>query len=92
VTPGQKLNHDWTVYVRGFDISFIEKVEFTIHSTFTPNVIEVINSPFEISRKGWGVFNCKVRIFYKTGGPPTEVIHELNFDGNGKFKEVVVDV
>jgi len=92
VTPGQKLNHEWTLYVRGFDVSFIAKVEFTIHSTFTPNVIEVHNTPFEITRKGWGFFNCKVRIFYKTGAAPTEVIHMLSFDGNGNFKEIVVDV
>jgi len=94
VTPGAKLTHDWTLYVRGTDLSFIEKVVFTIHSTFSPNVITVASAPFEISRKGWGFFNTKVSVHYKPGmGPatPTEVVHELCFSGNGNFQEVVVN-
>jgi len=90
VTPGQKLVHDWTMYVRGSDISFIEKVIFTIHESFTPNVITVANAPFEISRKGWGFFAVRVHIFFNTGVPPVEVIHELSFRESGEFQEVIV--
>jgi len=92
VTPGAKLVHDWTLYVRGADTSFIEKVTFTIHHTFTPNVITVFHAPFEISRKGWGFFNCKIQIYFSNANPPVEMIHELCFQGNGNFQEVVVNV
>jgi len=93
VTPGQKLTHDWTLYVRGSDLSFIDKVEFTIHHSYTPNTIVVTNEPFEISRKGWGFFNCRVLIHHKAGfGTTTEFYHTLNFEGNGNFQEVVVNL
>jgi len=92
VNPGTKNTHEWTLYVRGVDVSGIQKVEFTIHSSFTPNIIEVHNSPFEITRRGWGFFNCKIVIFYKSNAAPTTIIHELNFEGNGNFREIVVDV
>jgi len=95
ITPGVKLLHEWTLYVRGTDLAFVDKVVFNIHHSFTPNVITVTNAPFEITRKGWGFFNTKVEIHYKPGmGPqnPTSVIHELSFEGNGNFQEVVVNL
>eukprot|EP01125_Pyxidicula_operculata_P007389 TRINITY_DN2519_c0_g1_i1.p1 TRINITY_DN2519_c0_g1~~TRINITY_DN2519_c0_g1_i1.p1 ORF type:complete len:596 (-),score=191.35 TRINITY_DN2519_c0_g1_i1:152-1939(-) len=93
VTPGQKLVHDWTLYVRGSDVSAIERVEFTIHPSYTPNKIIVYAAPFEVQRFGWGYFESEATIYFKSGTPypPSIVVkHVLDFSGSGSFKEVVV--
>ncbi|RZC38888.1 YEATS domain-containing protein 2 [Asbolus verrucosus] len=81
------LTHKWMVYVRGPkekpDVShFIEKVIFYLHPSYKPHdVVEVSESPFHLSRRGWGEFPVRVQIFFKvTLNKPIDVIHNIKLD------------
>jgi len=53
-------SHKWICYVRGLDNqdlgAIISKVVFVLHPSFTNNVREVNQHPFEIHEVGWGEF------------------------------------
>merc|ERR1712216_927718 len=55
---------------------------------------EVRSAPFEVTRIGWGYFPTTIIITWKSwlGLPPTELEHELCFDGNGSTSEHKIDV
>ncbi|KAB0789989.1 hypothetical protein PPYR_15735 [Photinus pyralis] len=82
-----KSTHKWMVYVRGSkekpDIShFVEKVVFYLHPSYAPNdVVEMRHPPFHLSRRGWGEFPLRVKIFFKyTLNKPVDIIHNLKLD------------
>ena len=62
--------HKWLLYVRGADGEdlsyFISKVVFTLHQSFTPNVREVTQHPFEITESGWGEFEARLSLHFKS--------------------------
>lgn len=79
--------HKWMMYVRAQkdceDIStFVEKVVFYLHPSYKPNdIIELSESPFHLSRRGWGEFPLRVRIFFKCElNKPVDIIHNLKLD------------
>ncbi|KAF5298959.1 hypothetical protein FQR65_LT09508 [Abscondita terminalis] len=82
-----KSTHKWMVYVRGSkenpDIShFVEKVVFYLHPSYQPNdVVELRHPPFHLSRRGWGEFPLRVKIFFQyTLNKPVDIIHNLKLD------------
>ena len=79
----------------------IEKVRFGLHPTFGMDYMDikagqVKNGGFEMAFTGWGTFDIPVTIFFKRELclPPEqrklELNHYLCFDGNGKWKNVVM--
>ncbi|CAH0557463.1 unnamed protein product [Brassicogethes aeneus] len=81
------LTHKWMVYVRGPtespDVSsFIQKVVFYLHPSYKPyDVVEVLESPFHLARRGWGEFPIRVQIFFKNDlNKPVDLVHNLKLD------------
>jgi len=76
-------HHKWVVYVRSLEqvdlAEYVEKVEFRLHPTFFPPVVTVEESPFEVSRIGWGTFEIGIVVYWKAGGKK-EYTHKLRFD------------
>ena len=67
IIPGNQ-NKKWTVYFKSLysnTSEFVEKVRFKLHETFNPNVVEVTEYPFEVTRSGWGAFEIKIRVYWK---------------------------
>jgi len=65
------------------DISvFVKKVRFFLDKSFEPNdIVEVVEYPFQITRRGWGEFPVRVQVHFE--GPkdkPINVIHTLKLD------------
>ncbi|XP_022908957.2 uncharacterized protein [Onthophagus taurus] len=86
-SPEDSSTHKWMVYIRGPkeypDIShIIQKVIFNLHPSYKPNdVIEVMKSPFHLSRRGWGEFPLRVQLFFHGElNKPVDVIHNLKLD------------
>eukprot|EP00347_Sterkiella_histriomuscorum_P019741 403340466 len=73
---------------------FIESVTFHLHPDFTPNVIVKKESPFLITKLGWGEFEIKMEVEFKkwTGIPKMELQHMLCFEEQGKEHEFVIDI
>ncbi|KAL4437725.1 hypothetical protein ABPG74_012400 [Tetrahymena malaccensis] len=80
-----KNTHRWCAYVRGpnnEDLStFIEKVVFVLHETFTDHQRAITKPPFEVIEKGWGEFDILIQIHFKTHYPQLELVHKLKFYG-----------
>eukprot|EP00940_MAST-03C_sp_MAST-3C-sp2_P001435 g1435.t1 len=83
-------SYDWTMYVRGSN-DFVDKVVFELHPTFSPPSVTVSSPPFEITRRGWGTFDVKVKVFTKDGRSHVYV-HALNFSNDGKDSATTYDV
>eukprot|EP01083_Nonionella_stella_P123429 371906_1 len=63
-------NQYWTMFVSTSptDVvppSSISRVTYYLHPTFQPNMITVFESPFYLSRIGWGYFEVKADIIFK---------------------------
>jgi transcription initiation factor IIF auxiliary subunit len=85
---------------------FVEKVYFKLapyyttwpsndnHSVRVGKNPEVRSAPFEVTRVGWGYFPVTIVITWKAwlAIPPTEIEHELCFDGSGSSSTHRVDV
>jgi len=88
IEKGDSQNsHRWTIYVKlpadqneKLD-DYVEFVKFKLHPTFTPKNVKVKNSPYEMSRLGWGTFTVGVIIKWKPefNAPPLKLEHTLNF-------------
>ena len=67
-------------------------IQFKLHSSFHNPLITISNSPFKVSRIGWGIFEIPIKIFWKKflNCPPTELTHTLSFEGEGKYSEIIV--
>ncbi|XP_065576731.1 uncharacterized protein LOC136037823 isoform X2 [Artemia franciscana] len=81
------ISHKWMVYIRGSkeepDIStFISKVKFFLHSSYAPNdVVEVLNSPFNLTRRGWGEFPLRAQLHFRhPRDRPIEIVHHIKLD------------
>lgn len=70
-TKGDMNWYKWKIFLKGSDdeLDGIEHVTYILHPTF-PNPIRKITdraSGFELSASGWGEFEIKAKIKYKTG-------------------------
>ncbi|VEN45947.1 unnamed protein product [Callosobruchus maculatus] len=90
------MTHKWMVYVRGEknkpDISdIVKKVVFYLHPSYKPNdVVEVNESPFHLSRRGWGEFPLRVQIFFKNSlNKPVDIVHNLKLDKSCTGRQVL---
>lgn len=63
---GHSNRHDWTFYVRPSHPELIADVRVILHKTFSHNVIDILNPPFEIRRFSWGTFTVTVHITLKS--------------------------
>nr|CAI5864619.1 unnamed protein product [Callosobruchus analis] len=95
-TEDDSMTHKWMVYVRGEnnkpDISdIVKKVVFYLHPSYRPNdVVEVNESPFHLSRRGWGEFPLRVQIFFKNSlNKPVDIVHNLKLDKSCTGRQVL---
>jgi phage FluMu protein Com len=79
--------HKWMVYVRGPreepEIErFVQRVKFILHDSFAPNhKVVVTQPPFQVTRKGWGEFVVRVRLyFWDPKAEPVDIDYELKLD------------
>jgi hypothetical protein len=85
----EAYSHAWMVYVTGTpsepDVTpFVRKVCFHIHPDYAPNVVEVTEPPFQITRMGWGEFPIRVVVtFVDHKNRPKEMTHHLKLDKSG---------
>uniref|UniRef100_A0A0G4GHS2 Uncharacterized protein n=1 Tax=Chromera velia CCMP2878 TaxID=1169474 RepID=A0A0G4GHS2_9ALVE len=87
--PYDKETFKWTLYVRGAT-TYVESVTVQLHSTFNPNVVQ-LKGPrvFELTRRGWGVFEIPVTIHWKNK-TTTKVKWMLQFDSPDAAQKVPV--
>nr|CAH7732703.1 unnamed protein product [Callosobruchus chinensis] len=90
------MTHKWMVYVRGDknkpDISdIVKKAIFYLHPSYKPHdVVEVNESPFHLSRRGWGEFPLRVQIFFKnSSNKPVDIVHNLKLDKSRTGRQVL---
>ena len=90
IPPDQRedaSSHKWMIYVRGDkdqpDISHVvEKVRFELHPSYHPHhIIEITESPFQLTRRGWGEFGVTVGLFWRNERDKmVAVVHNLKLD------------
>lgn len=72
--------HEWTLFLRGAnneDLSaVIEKVVFTLHSSFAQPIREFTQPPFEVTEKGWGEFEAQIKIFWQDPNESATVVSQ----------------
>ena len=81
--------------------SLIEKVRFGLHPTFGMDYMDVKAGPtqkFEMGFIGWGTFEIPTTIHFKRElclepeNRRLELSHMLSFEGNGKWRSVILSV
>ncbi|CAI2187663.1 14430_t:CDS:2 [Funneliformis geosporum] len=94
----QKYTHKWMVYVAGppHDLNvtpFIRKVRFYLHPSYRPHdIVDVVDSPFQLTRYGWGEFPIRIQIFFvDKRNKPVDVIHALKLDDTHSGKQRLGD-
>lgn len=78
----EQNSHKWACYVRGYDnediSSFIKKIVFTLHPSFSNPVRTVERAPFEIHETGWGEFDILIQLyFHETREKKLDINHSL---------------
>uniref|UniRef100_A0A6B2LJL4 Uncharacterized protein n=1 Tax=Arcella intermedia TaxID=1963864 RepID=A0A6B2LJL4_9EUKA len=86
---------EWTLYLQmdkeGEDVGrYIDRIVVKLHPTFTPPVLEFKKPPFVVTRKGWGVFEIGITLYFQeaTKKPPMDITWYLSFREGGRFKIV----
>ncbi|XP_050306072.1 YEATS domain-containing protein 2 [Anthonomus grandis grandis] len=85
------LTHKWMVYVKLFkgikngpEVTnlVISKVVFYLHPSYKPNdVVDISQPPYHLSRRGWGEFPLRLKIFFKSSmNKPVDVVHQIKLD------------
>eukprot|EP00933_Yihiella_yeosuensis_P078731 TRINITY_DN9054_c0_g1_i1.p1 TRINITY_DN9054_c0_g1~~TRINITY_DN9054_c0_g1_i1.p1 ORF type:complete len:753 (+),score=169.00 TRINITY_DN9054_c0_g1_i1:102-2360(+) len=88
----QRNNHEWTMMLRfdsPEDEALVEKVVFNLHESFRNPVVEVLEAPFQLQRKGWGTFAVFVDVHLKDGRIQ-QLQHNLSFDKPETFRTVLL--
>lgn len=70
--------HEWTVYVKSQDDPQIKSVLFELHPTFSPPAVTISQSPFQVTRTGWGIFTVNITVTMKSG-EVHKLDHKLSF-------------
>ncbi|ORY11064.1 hypothetical protein BCR34DRAFT_625008 [Clohesyomyces aquaticus] len=90
-------SHEWTFFLRFSRPEIVEGVAVHLHPTFKPRIITLIDPPFEVRRRGWGIFTIEARIFlneeyyFVDRGKRLEHLEQqwtLDFTGNGSQSRV----
>lgn len=81
-TDNKSVPYEWTVYARGIDnediTPFVKQVTFVLHPTFFPREVTVREPPFQLRRRGWGVFDMGVLVTFHDG-QVLKFRHSLSF-------------
>ena len=58
--------------------TFIKKVRYFLHPSYKPNIVDVTDPPFHLTRYGWGEFPIRVQLFFEDiVNKPIDIIHIL---------------
>jgi transcription initiation factor IIF auxiliary subunit len=83
----QDNKYEWTCFVESSSANTINKVIFKLHPTFKVNRITVNQSPFQITRVGWGTFPIGIDIEF-TDGKVQQLNWSLRFDKDSSVNVV----
>lgn len=89
VPAGVKSNHKWTMELRtenSEDAALIEKVVYTLHSSFRNPIVEVFEAPYRLTRVGWGIFDVQAVVHFKDGRVSETLKHTLCFNEANSFR------
>ncbi|XP_014245651.1 YEATS domain-containing protein 2 isoform X2 [Cimex lectularius] len=85
-----EITHKWTVYMKckkenGDNVeigSVFSSVVFFLHPSYKPNdVIRIDNPPFKLTRRGWGEFPLRVRLYFANElDKSLDVVHHIKLD------------
>eukprot|EP00466_Bigelowiella_natans_P018454 jgi/Bigna1/80934/fgenesh1_pg.76_\ len=80
--PDDQHTHKWTVYLRGLeneDLStFIQRVDFRLHESFTDHVRGIEKPPYEVTETGWGEFSILIKVHFRDPNEkPVQFYHHL---------------
>lgn len=73
--------HEWTMELvteTSADAALIEKVVYKLHDTFADPRVEVFESPFQLTRVGWGIFKVLAEV-HLHDGRVLHLEHEICF-------------
>lgn len=72
----------------------IDRIEYTLHPTFSPRTRTCRSPNFEFTCLGYGTFpvTCTIHRNEALGLSPTQVIHELDFEDGGGHTASTVGV
>jgi len=71
--------YEWTMYVEPDDPTSVAAVTYHLHNSFTPSTVTVRESPFALTRRGWGTFKVNIDIL-DGEGENHRFSQNLNFD------------
>eukprot|EP01083_Nonionella_stella_P179732 639023_1 len=84
-----KTSHTWTLFISAskdklVNPQSIKQVTYYLHSSFTPSIFTIKDTPFVLKKTGWGSFGIKAKIeFYeKSNREKMFCAHLLDFDHN----------
>jgi transcription initiation factor IIF auxiliary subunit len=83
----QDNKYEWTCFVESSTANTINKVTFKLHPTFKVNTITVNQSPFQITRVGWGTFPIGIDIEF-TDSKIQQLNWNLRFDKNSSVNVI----
>lgn len=72
--------------------AFITCVRFHLHPSYKPNdVVDVTESPFKLTRFGWGEFPIRIQLFFvdKKRNKAVDLIHHLKLDNSHSGKQLL---
>jgi len=89
---GAERVHEWTMELHTdtvADAALIQKVVYKLHPTFRTTSIEVFETPFKLTKVGWGLFKVHAEVHLHDGRIiPLE--HELCFNKPEQFRTVLL--
>ena len=93
---GEYNNHMWTCFVtfKPEDLKKIRYVRFLLDPTFEQQEVVVFNSPFELTRVGWGEFVVDMIVVFrmKEKLKNIELSQSLSFQDGGKWRKIKVAI
>ncbi|KAL1422723.1 hypothetical protein MTO96_003805 [Rhipicephalus appendiculatus] len=85
---GDQATHKWLAYVRTAPEErctigdLVRRVRFFLHPSYRPHdLVEILEPPFQVQRKGWGEFPLRVQLhFHDRWTKHVDIIHQLKLD------------
>jgi len=77
--------HEWKLQLDAESAKYVSEVTWGLHPSFNPSQVKCTESPFDISRRGWGTFEVNVSITLKPEHSKRilQSVHKLTFKEEG---------
>eukprot|EP00164_Ancoracysta_twista_P000898 GFYU01001183.1.p1 GENE.GFYU01001183.1~~GFYU01001183.1.p1 ORF type:complete len:253 (-),score=28.54 GFYU01001183.1:141-899(-) len=107
VSTRSRNTHKWTAYLELVTASlghagetsqdpssYIERVDFHLHPTFSPPTVSVTEAPFKLTRLGWGTFEVDIEVHFKSfvRRESLSFSHHLSFEADDSSRVVTEEI